>query len=64
MNNQKCNHILLKGPRKGMKCLHNAWFPFFYPCFCKKHAIINNIPITKGDVNELILNLKTCNERK
>ncbi len=60
----QCNHILLSGPRKGKKCLHNAWFPFFYPCFCKKHAILHNIPITKEEVDHLIQNLKIFNKEK
>ena len=52
--NYQCNHILLKGPRKGETCLKHAWFPFFYPCFCKQHALMHNIPITKEEVNEFI----------
>ena len=55
MDNQ-CNHILLKGQRKGERCTRIAWFPMFYRCFCKQHALINNIPITKGDIDLFISN--------
>ena len=56
--NYQCNHILLKGPRKGETCLKHAWFPFFFPCFCKQHALMYNIPITKEEVNEFISYIK------
>ena len=56
--NYQCNHILLKGQRKGEPCNKNAWFPFFFPCFCKQHALIHKIPITKEEVNGFIVNNK------
>ena len=53
----QCNHILTKGTRQGERCSRVAWFPFFYRCFCKQHALMHNIPITKEEVNEFILSL-------
>ena len=50
----QCNHILLKGTRKGERCSRVAWFPFFYRCFCKQHALMYNIPITKEEVSEFV----------
>ncbi len=50
----KCIHILLKGPRKGERYNKIAWFPFFFRCFCKQHAEMNNVPITKNDINVFI----------
>tara|TARA_B100001094_G_C18002479_1_gene705918 strand:+ start:314 stop:505 length:192 start_codon:yes stop_codon:yes gene_type:complete len=49
-----CVHILKKGKNKGEKCNKNAYFPFFFPCFCKTHAEINNIPITPEEINLFI----------
>jgi hypothetical protein len=49
-----CVHILKKGPKKGEKCNKNAYFPFFYPCFCKTHAEMYNIPITPEEINLFI----------
>ena len=54
----QCNHILLKGPRKGEKCDKNAWFPFFFPCFCKQHALIHNVPIMPEEVQQLLQQYK------
>ena len=54
MNEYYCNHILSKGPRKGEKCTRIAWFPMFYRCFCRQHALIHNIPITKEEVDHFI----------
>ena len=58
MNQEKCVHILLKGPRKGNYCNKNAWFPFFYKCFCKQHALLNNVPISYEETNLFIKNIK------
>ena len=52
----QCNHILVKGKRKGERCTKIAWFPFFFRCFCKQHAIINHVPITFEEVNLFIAN--------
>ena len=52
----QCHHILLKGPRVGERCTKLAWFPFFYRCFCKQHAEVNNVPITFEEVNLFIAN--------
>lgn len=52
--NYQCIHILKKGKRKGETCNQNAWFPIFFPCFCKRHAVMYNIPITKEEVNQFI----------
>ena len=52
----QCNHILLKGERKGERCSRVAWFPFFFRCFCKQHAEANHVPITFEEVNLFITN--------
>lgn len=57
MDNQ-CLHILTKGDNKGNQCNKIAWFPFFYRCFCKQHALIHNIPITPEETKQFIKNLK------
>lgn len=54
MNEEKCLYILTKGNRKGERCNRNAWFPFFYKCFCRTHAQVYNVPITVEEVNEFI----------
>ena len=54
----KCNHILLKGKRKGEKCNKLAWYPFFYRCFCKQHALMYNIPTTQEETNIFIKDIK------
>lgn len=54
----ECNHILLKGKRKGQKCTQIAWYPLFYRCFCKQHALMYNIPITPEDTNIFIKDIK------
>ncbi len=59
----QCIHILTKGERRGERCNRNAWFPFFYRCFCRRHAEMYNIPITYEDINEFIktINLNNSN---
>ena len=52
----QCNHILTKGVRKGEQCTKIAWFPFFFRCFCKQHAIMHNIPITPEETQLFISN--------
>jgi hypothetical protein len=52
--NDQCIHILKTGKRKGERCNRNAWFPFFYKCFCKCHAEMYNVPITPQEVNDFI----------
>ena len=59
----QCNHILTKGVRKGEQCTKIAWFPFFFRCFCKQHAIMHNIPITSEETNIFINDLKRNSER-
>ena len=54
----QCNHILTKGNNKGERCKKIAWFPFFYRCFCKQHALIYNVPITSEETNLFIKDLK------
>ena len=58
-----CVHILKKGKNKGEKCNKNAYFPFFFPCFCKTHAEINNIPmiISETPPEEIIFQKKLYN---
>lgn len=59
----QCYHILEKGPNKGQLCNKNAWFPIFYPCFCKNHAEKHCVPITIEQTNTFInyLKLNTTN---
>lgn len=52
--NDKCIHILMKGPRKGEVCEKIAWFPFFFRCYCRQHAITHNVPISNDEVNRFI----------
>jgi len=54
----ECIHILQKGPRKNQTCNKTAWFPFFYRCYCKQHALINNIPMTIKETNMFIKDIK------
>ena len=56
--NDQCYHILKRGPRKGERCNKNAYFPLFFPCFCKNHGVINNIPISPQDINIFINHVK------
>ena len=55
----QCNHILTKGKNKGERCKKVAWFPIFYRCFCKQHALKYNVPITHKETNDFINDLKT-----
>jgi hypothetical protein len=59
----QCNHILTKGNNKDQRCTKIAWFPFFYRCFCKQHAIMYNIPVTPEETNLFINDVKTNRER-
>ena len=59
--NYQCNHILLKGPRKGDICNKNAWFPFFFKCYCKQHALMYGVPITHKDTMDFCKQYKGLN---
>ena len=59
----QCNHTLTKGNNKGERCKKIAWYPFFYRCFCKQHALIYNVPITPEETNLFIKDLKRSHIR-